>query len=105
MTRTETPAEQPSRAAAPLVFLVRCYQRWLSPMLPPSCRYYPSCSAYAVTALQRFGPLRGSWLAARRLARCHPWAAGGVDHVPSTPASRARSADVGDISAGRRPVS
>lgn len=68
--------------AAPLILLIRCYQRFVSPMLPPSCRYYPSCSAYAVTALQRFGPIKGSWLAIRRLLRCHPWAAGGVDHVP-----------------------
>lgn len=68
--------------AAPLVLLIRLYQRFISPMFPPSCRYYPSCSAYAVTALQRFGPVKGSWLALRRLLRCHPWAAGGVDHVP-----------------------
>jgi putative membrane protein insertion efficiency factor len=51
-------------------------------MTPPSCRYYPSCSAYAVLALQRHGVLRGSWLAVRRLLRCHPWAAGGIDDVP-----------------------
>lgn len=66
----------------PLIALVRCYQLVVSPFLGPTCRYYPSCSAYAVTALQEHGALRGSWLAARRLARCHPWSAGGVDHVP-----------------------
>ena len=69
-------------AVMPLVWLIRAYQNLISPMRPPTCRYYPSCSAYAVTALERFGSLRGSWMAARRLGRCHPWAAGGVDHVP-----------------------
>ena len=66
----------------PLVWLIRAYQNLISPMRPATCRYYPSCSAYAVTALERFGPLRGSWMAARRLGRCHPWTPGGVDHVP-----------------------
>ena len=70
-------------AARPLIALIRVYQLTISPLLPPSCRYYPSCSAYAVTALQRHGPLRGTWLAARRLGRCHPWTPGGVDHVPA----------------------
>ncbi len=68
--------------AAPLVWMIRGYQRFISPLRPPTCRYYPSCSQYAVTALQRFGPLRGSWMAVRRIGRCHPWTPGGVDHVP-----------------------
>lgn len=68
--------------ATPLVWLIRGYQKVISPMRPPTCRYYPSCSAYAVTALERYGVLRGSWMAARRLGRCHPWTPGGVDHVP-----------------------
>jgi putative membrane protein insertion efficiency factor len=68
--------------ATPVVGLIRLYQRVISPMRPATCRYYPTCSAYAVTALQSYGVLRGSWMAARRLGRCHPWAAGGVDHVP-----------------------
>lgn len=75
--------------AAPLIGLLLFYQRFISPLTPPTCRYYPSCSAYALTAIRRFGPVKGTWLAAKRLARCHPWAAGGVDHVPaknSTPA-------------------
>jgi putative membrane protein insertion efficiency factor len=71
--------------ALPLIAVIRAYQLFISPLTPPSCRYYPSCSAYAVTALERFGPLKGSWLAARRLLRCHPWAPGGVDHVPPRP--------------------
>lgn len=69
-------------AALPLIALVRFYQVVISPLTPPTCRYYPSCSAYAVTALQRFGLFKGTWLALRRVLRCHPWAPGGVDHVP-----------------------
>jgi putative membrane protein insertion efficiency factor len=68
--------------AAPVVGLIKLYQLFLSPMRPQTCRFYPSCSAYALTAVQRFGVVRGSWLAARRLLRCHPWNPGGVDHVP-----------------------
>ncbi|AKT52611.1 hypothetical protein ADJ73_05245 [Arsenicicoccus sp. oral taxon 190] len=62
--------------------LIRFYQLWISPLTPPTCRFYPSCSAYAITAVSRFGPWRGTWLAVRRLGRCHPWNPGGVDHVP-----------------------
>jgi len=65
-----------------LVYLVKGYQVSLSPLLPPSCRYYPSCSAYAVEALERHGALRGSWLALRRILRCHPFRPGGFDPVP-----------------------
>ncbi|HPV79648.1 MAG TPA: membrane protein insertion efficiency factor YidD [Dermatophilaceae bacterium] len=79
-------------AAAPLLMLVRIYQLAISPLLPQRCRFYPSCSAYAVTALTRFGPLRGGWLAARRLGRCHPWNPGGVDHVPEREACRTHAA-------------
>lgn len=68
--------------AYPLILVIRAYQQVISPLTPPSCRYYPSCSAYAVTALERYGPIKGTYLAARRLLRCHPWAPGGVDHVP-----------------------
>ncbi len=65
-----------------LLFLVRAYRRLVSPLLPPACRFYPSCSAYAETALERHGAARGAWLAARRLARCHPFHPGGIDPVP-----------------------
>ncbi len=65
-----------------LVLFVRAYQVGISPLLPASCRYYPSCSAYAIEALERHGAVRGSWLAARRILRCHPFRAGGFDPVP-----------------------
>lgn len=65
-----------------LVVLVRLYQRLIGPGLPKVCRFHPSCSCYAVTALERHGALRGSWLTVRRLARCHPFHPGGVDDVP-----------------------
>jgi putative membrane protein insertion efficiency factor len=63
---------------------VRAYQWFISPLLPPSCRYEPTCSAYAVEALQRHGLLRGSFLTARRLLRCHPWGGSGYDPVPDS---------------------
>ena len=65
-----------------LLLLVKAYRRLVSPLLPPACRFHPSCSAYAVTALERHGALKGSWLAARRVARCHPFHPGGIDPVP-----------------------
>lgn len=73
-----------------LLLVLRFYQRFVSPLRPPTCRYYPSCSSYAVTAISRHGALRGTWLAARRLLRCHPWAAGGVDDVPPAPGPHTR---------------
>jgi len=65
-----------------LVMLIRAYQRFLSPYTPPTCRFYPSCSAYAVEAITRYGPWRGTGLTVRRLLRCHPWNPGGFDPVP-----------------------
>ncbi|MGH9487543.1 MAG: membrane protein insertion efficiency factor YidD [Terriglobales bacterium] len=64
------------------VFLLRGYQRVISPWLPPSCRFYPSCSEYALQAVERYGLLRGSGLAVWRLLRCHPFHPGGFDPVP-----------------------
>jgi uncharacterized protein len=66
-----------------LVGLIRLYQIIVSPLFPRACRFYPSCSSYAVIALTEHGLLRGGWLAVARLARCHPWHPGGVDLVPS----------------------
>lgn len=63
-------------------YLIRGYQRFISPALPPSCRFYPSCSTYALEAVSKYGLLKGSWLAAWRLMRCHPFHPGGVDPVP-----------------------
>jgi putative membrane protein insertion efficiency factor len=65
-----------------LIALVRGYQILFSPLLPAACRYYPTCSVYAVEALERYGALRGSWLAMKRIGRCHPFHPGGFDPVP-----------------------
>lgn len=65
-----------------LIFIVRLYQSLLSPLLGPRCRFYPSCSHYAVEALQRHGAIRGSGLTVRRIVRCHPLNPGGLDPVP-----------------------
>ena len=82
-----------------LIVLLRGYRLFISPLYGQVCRYHPSCSAYALEAVTVHGSIRGSWLAARRLARCHPWAAGGYDPVPP-----ARSKSAGSV-AGPAPVS
>ena len=68
-----------------LLGMVHVYRLVISPLFPPCCRYYPSCSAYAVQAIRLHGPLAGCRLALKRIGRCHPWAPGGHDPVPSRP--------------------
>ena len=65
-----------------LKFLIRVYQVALSPLLGPNCRYYPTCSQYAIEAIETHGSLRGAWLTIKRISRCHPWHEGGFDPVP-----------------------
>ena len=65
-----------------LMGLIRGYRNFISPLFPPSCRFQPTCSQYALDAVGRFGPLKGSWLATRRILRCHPFHRGGYDPVP-----------------------
>lgn len=62
--------------------LIRFYQKYISPLKPRTCRFYPTCSEYAITAIERFGALKGSWLALKRLLKCHPFHPGGIDYVP-----------------------
>jgi putative membrane protein insertion efficiency factor len=65
-----------------VVLLIRGYQVTLSPLLPSACRYQPTCSRYALEAVERYGALRGTWMGAKRIARCHPFHPGGYDPVP-----------------------
>ncbi len=89
-----------------LRFLLRGYQRWISPALPPACRYVPSCSHYALEAVELHGALRGSLLAAWRVLRCHPFVRGGYDPVPPRKGQAglrpARTAEGGRAYAGPR---
>jgi len=73
---------QPSAGARMLMAVIAGYRKFISPLLGPHCRFAPSCSAYALEALRQHGALRGSWLAVRRVARCHPFNPGGYDPVP-----------------------
>lgn len=68
--------------ASPLILLIYVYKYAISPLTPASCRHIPSCSEYAIQALKMHGPLRGSWMAVRRISSCHPWGSGGIDPVP-----------------------
>lgn len=71
-----------------LVIFVRAYQLGISPLLGPRCRFYPSCSHYAIESLRTHGPVKGSWLTIKRIGRCHPWHPGGHDPVPSVVGSK-----------------
>ncbi len=65
-----------------LIALIKCYRYWLSPWIGGDCRFSPTCSCYAIEAIQRHGTVKGTWLATKRIARCQPWCAGGHDPVP-----------------------
>lgn len=65
-----------------LTALIRFYRTAISPMFPPACRYTPTCSQYAIEAIRKHGPLKGTWLAVKRICRCHPWGGSGYDPVP-----------------------
>ncbi len=68
--------------AYPIALIIRGYQLFISPVLPSSCRYVPTCSEYAIEALRKYGLFKGGWLAIKRVSRCHPWGGSGYDPVP-----------------------
>jgi putative membrane protein insertion efficiency factor len=82
LTDRQATVPSPSRTAVVLVGLIGAYQRWISPFLGNRCRFHPSCSVYAKTAIEVHGAVRGSWLAVRRLLKCQPFHPGGFDYVP-----------------------
>jgi putative membrane protein insertion efficiency factor len=96
-TNANTAPHPVGRKASPgarmLLGLLAGYRKFVSPLLGPRCRFYPSCSAYAVEAVDLHGAVRGSWLAVRRLARCHPFHPGGLDFVPGSPRARGSGAE------------
>ena len=85
----------------PLIWFVRGWRRFISPIYGDVCKFHPTCSAYGLEALQVHGGLKGSWLIVRRIARCHPWSQGGVDYVPGTAAAEAWAAQEFPTSAPR----
>jgi len=91
---------RPTAFARVLMLPIRGYQRFISPLFPPVCRFYPSCSAYAMEALRVHGALLGLWLAIRRIARCHPFHPGGLDPVPPP---RGASTDGPAVDSGPEP--
>ncbi|WP_304452604.1 membrane protein insertion efficiency factor YidD [Nocardiopsis sp. YSL2] len=84
---------RPTAFARVLILPIRGYQRFISPLFPPVCRFYPSCSAYAVEALRVHGAARGLWLGIRRIARCHPFHPGGLDPVPPPKGRQGRESE------------
>lgn len=77
-----TESNGPGIAALPVIFLLRIYRRLISPLLGQNCRFHPTCSRYAIQALESHGLIRGGWLALKRVSRCHPFHDGGLDPVP-----------------------
>lgn len=90
---TGHPVARPGPVALLLIAAARLWQLTFSAVLPPSCRFTPSCSAYAIEALRTHGALRGGWLAFRRIGRCHPWGGMGHDPVPPARGSEARGSE------------
>jgi uncharacterized protein len=85
-TRMRAPLQSAGRATARgVIFLIQLYRHMVSPLRPATCRFVPTCSQYAVDALNEYGLMRGSWLAAARLAKCGPWHEGGWDPIPDRP--------------------
>lgn len=95
-----TKSAAPSAAARLLALPVHGYRYVVSPLLGSNCRYYPSCSAYALDALAEHGALRGGWLSVRRIARCHPWHEGGYDPVPPASTGGPHPSATGEASIG-----
>lgn len=81
------------------VLVLRAYRAVVSPLYGDVCRYYPSCSGYALSAIQQHGVIRGAWLGSRRILRCHPWARGGIDDVPEPRHARYRLTSFGFVTA------
>ncbi|MEE2851266.1 MAG: membrane protein insertion efficiency factor YidD [Actinomycetota bacterium] len=88
-------------AARGVIFLIQLYRQMVSPLRPATCRFVPTCSQYAVDALNEYGLIRGSWLAAARLAKCGPWHDGGWDPIPDRPGSHVNCQDASDARAVR----
>lgn len=88
----------------PLIWFVKGWRRFISPLYGDVCKFYPSCSAYGLSALETHGALKGTALTLRRLVRCHPWSAGGFDYVPGTPQFAAHAASSGCTEANQRGV-
>lgn len=84
MSRSSDPGPAARAARVLVTGAIKGYKRFISPALPPSCRFEPTCSSYALTSVERFGVARGGWLAIKRIGRCHPFAEGGYDPVPDT---------------------
>ena len=103
MSQLEPTGRRRSVVGAGMVGAIRLYQRWISPALGPRCRFYPSCSEYAVQAIQVHGVVRGTWLAAVRLVKCQPLHPGGVDHVPPATGRSRASRSAPAVAAPARP--
>ncbi|MCM3715283.1 membrane protein insertion efficiency factor YidD [Alkalihalobacillus oceani] len=71
-----------------LLLIIKMYQKVISPLKPPTCRFYPTCSHYGIEAIQRFGALKGGWLTIKRICKCHPFHPGGIDEVPPSEEGR-----------------